>query len=461
MRRLIHKSSTARYNRRMNRERLAWLISIILLAMLAFQLPGTLGQRDDEYAWVRTIVEIHREILDNYVDPVDDALLKQKAIDGMLGALDDPYTVYIPPDHQAEFDKELGGSFSGVGISLRQVDKKMVVLSPIDGGPADLAGIDGGDVIEKVDGTPIEGMDIDKVVKLVSGPVGSAVKLTIDRQGRTMEFILRRKQIVLPTVRGYDRMPDQAWTYFVSENPKVAYIGITQFDENTFDELKDVLIGKDGHSGLMAQGMQGLIMDLRFNPGGQLQQAIKVVNLFIKEGMIVRTLGRNSPEEIDRASPDAITLPYFPMIVLVNDRSASAAEIVAGSLQDNHRALVIGQRSYGKGSVQRVVQLGQDDGTLKMTVAHWYLPSGRLVSRKKDSTDWGVEPQIIVPVDDKTEEGIEELMERQDAIRYHSATTMPATQPMTEPRDPQFQQALTTMVGLVILDTNKHAATRP
>jgi carboxyl-terminal processing protease len=131
MRRLIHKSSTARYNRRMNRERLAWLISIILLAMLAFQLPGTLGQRDDEYAWVRTIVEIHREILDNYVDPVDDALLKQKAIDGMLGALDDPYTVYIPPDHQAEFDKELGGSFSGVGISLRQVDKKMVVLSPM------------------------------------------------------------------------------------------------------------------------------------------------------------------------------------------------------------------------------------------------------------------------------------------------------------------------------------------
>ena len=276
---------------RMNRERLAWLISIILLAMLAFQLPGTLGQRDDEYAWVRTVVEIHREILDNYVDPVDDSRLKQEAIKGMLGALDDPYTVYIEPDHQAEFDKELGGTFSGVGISLRQIDKKMVVLTPIDGGPADLAGIDGGDVIVKVDGTVIEGMEIDKVVKLVSGPVGSAVVLTIDRQGRTMDFTLHRQQIVLPTVLGYSRGPDQAWTYLVSENPKVAYIRVTQFDENTFEEMKNVLIGKDGHGGLMAQGMQGLIMDLRFNPGGQLQQAIKVVNLFIKEGVIVKTRG--------------------------------------------------------------------------------------------------------------------------------------------------------------------------
>jgi carboxyl-terminal processing protease len=448
---------------RINRERLAWLVSVILLAILAFQLPGTLGQRDDEYGWVRTVVEIHREVLENYVDPVDDSLLKQKAIDGMLGALDDPYTVYIPPDHQAEFDKELGGTFSGVGISLRQEGKKMVVLSPIEGGPADLAGIDGGDIIAKVDGKPVEGLEIDKVVKLVSGPIGSPVVLTIDRQGKMIDFTLHRQQIVLPTVLGYNRSPDQSWNYFVSENPKLAYIRVTQFDENTFDEMKDVILGKSGHAGLIAQGMQGLIMDLRFNPGGQLQQAIKVVNLFIKEGMIVRTVGRNSPEEIDRASPDAVTAPYFPMIVLVNDYSASAAEIVAGSLKDNHRALIIGQRTFGKGSVQRVIQLGQDDGTLKMTVAHWYLPSGRLVSKKKDSTDWGVEPQIIVPVDEPGEKGIQDLMDRHDAIRLHP-TTIPSTQPTTEPTaatDPQFQQALTTMVGLVILDANKHATTRP
>ena len=442
----------------MNRERLAWLVSIILLAILAFQLPGTLGQRDDEYSWVRTIVEIHRQVLESYVDKVDDSLLKDKAIEGMLGALDDPYTVYIPPDHQAEFDKELGGTFSGVGISLRDVGGRMVVLTPIEGGPADLAGVDAGDVIVKVDGKPIAKMPIDDVVKLVSGPVGSPVTLTIDRGGKSMDFTLHRQQIVLPTVYGYSRNSNESWEYFVSQNPKIAYLRVTQFDENTFDEMKRVLTGADGHSGLMSQGMQGLIMDLRFNPGGQLQQAIKVVNLFIKEGVIVSTHGRNSPEEVDRAGAQAATLPYFPMIVLVNDHSASAAEIVAGSLKDNHRALVEGQRTFGKGSVQRVIQLGQDDGTLKMTVAHWYLPSGRLVSRKKDSTDWGVEPQIIVPVDENGEKVIDELMERQAAIRYHPST-MPATQPTTAPTDPQFQQALTTMVGLVILDANKHAAT--
>jgi carboxyl-terminal processing protease len=445
----------------MSRERFAWLVSVLLLAILAFHLPGTLGQRDDEYAWVRTVVEIHREILDNYVDAVDDSALKKGAIDGMLGALEDPYTVYVPPDNQAEFDKELGGEFSGVGISLRDEDGKMVVISPIDGGPADRAGIDAGDVIIKVDGKSLEKMAIDEVVKLVSGPVGSSVVLTIDRQGKTIDFTLKRQQISLPTVLGYSRNSDQTWNYWVSGSPKIAYVRVTQFDENTFDEMKQAFLGSDGHSGLIAQGMQGLILDLRFNPGGQLQQAIKVVNLFIKEGVIVKTVGRNSPEEIDRASPDATTLPYFNMIALVNDHSASAAEIVAGSLKDNHRALIVGVRTFGKGSVQRVIQLGQDDGTLKMTVAHWYLPSGRLVSRKKDSTDWGVEPQVIVPTDEDAEKGIEDLMERREAIRYHPTTvpSTPSTQPATMPSDPQFQQALTTLVGLVILDQNKHSAT--
>jgi carboxyl-terminal processing protease len=442
----------------MNRERLAWLISIVLLAVLTFELPGTLGQRDDEYSWVRTVVEIHREILDNYVDPVDDNQLKQKAIDGMISALDDPYTVYVPPDNQAEFDKELGGEFSGVGISLRQENGKMVVISPIDGGPADNAGIDAGDIITKVDGKSIEGKRIDDVVKLVSGPIGSAVVLTVDREGKSLDFTLHRQKIVLPTVLGYSRGPDDSWNYIVSTNPKIAYVRITQFDEDTFDEMKQAFLGADGHSGLMSQGIKGLILDLRFNPGGQLQQAIKIVNLFIKQGVIVRTVGRNSPEEIDRASPDAVTLPSFQMIVLVNDRSASAAEIVSGALQDNRRAVVLGQRTFGKGSVQRVIQLGQDDGTLKMTVAHWYLPNGRLVSRKKDSKEWGVEPQIIVPENDAGEETIEKLMERREAIRFHpyTTTTAPSTEPTTAPTDAQFDQALTTLVGLIVLDQNKH-----
>jgi carboxyl-terminal processing protease len=446
----------------MNRERLAWLVSVILLAILAFQLPGSLAQRDDDFAWVRTIEEVHRQILQNYVDPVDDSSLKLHAINGMLDTLDDPFTDYIPPEKQEEFDKVIGGSFSGVGISLRDDRGKMIVMTPIDGGPADKAGIDAGDIIVQVDHKPIEKLPIDEVVKRVSGPIGSPVTLTVDRGKKLLDFTMNRDTIVLPTVKGYQRNPDESWSYYVSDKPKVAYLRISQFDDNTFDELHSALAGEDGHGGLLADGMQGLILDLRFNPGGQLQQAVKVVNLFLKEGVIVYTHGRNSPEEIERASGQN-TLPFFPMIVLVNDRSASAAEIVSGSLQDNHRALVLGQRTFGKGSVQRVLQLG-DDGTLKMTIAHWYLPSGRLVSRKKDSTDWGVDPQIVVTMGDDAENNLEDTLERQEAIRYHApdiAASQPTTQPTTQPTDPQFDQALNTMVGLIILDSNKHSLALP
>jgi carboxyl-terminal processing protease len=267
---------------------------------------------------------------------------------------------------------------------------------------------------------------------------------------------MKREKIDQPTVKGYQRNKDESWTYFVCQNPKIAYVRISQFDDNTFDELKDALAGPDGQGGLLAQGMRGLILDLRFNPGGQLQQAIKVVNLFVKQGVIVSTHGRNSPEEIDRADGKD-TLGNFPMIVLVNDQSASAAEIVAGSLQDNHRAQVLGQRTFGKGSVQHVIPLGEGDGTLKLTVAHWYLPSGRLLSHKTDDSAVGIDPQIVLPLDEAQEKAILDLMDRREAIRYHR----PSTQPATMPTDPQFQQALTTMVGLIVLDANQQATTLP
>jgi carboxyl-terminal processing protease len=181
------------------------------------------------------------------------------------------------------------------------------------------------------------------------------------------------------------------------------------------------------------------------------------VNLFVKSGVIVWTEGRNRPKKIERATGEG-TLPDFPMIVLVNDLSASAAEIVSGSLKDNHRALVIGQRTYGKGSVQERIPL-DEGGELKLTVAYYYLPSGRLVHRKKDATDWGVEPQIIVPADEKTEEAIKDQFLREETIRR--PITRPSMQPSTEPIDPQLTQALNTMIGLIELDKNKPPTAAP
>src|SRR5579862_9359547 len=279
----------------MTREKFAWLVSIVLLAALAFQIPGTLAQRDDDYAWVRTLVQIHRQVDDNYVDPVKDDDLKNKAIAGMLGSLD-PFTQYIPEDKTEAFQRAIGGTFKGVGISLQKRGDKITVVTPLEGSPADKAGIHAGDVIEKVDGKPIAGLDLDAVSSRVVGPIGTPVTLTMLRNDSELDFTMQRKQIVLPTVLGYDRNPDDSWKYFVSDNPKVAYVRITQFDDETFDELQRTLTGPNG---LVSQGMQGLILDLRFNGGGLLDRAVSIINMFLpKDKVIVTTRGRNRPEDI-------------------------------------------------------------------------------------------------------------------------------------------------------------------
>jgi carboxyl-terminal processing protease len=254
-------------------------------------------------------------------------------------------------------------------------------------------------------------------------------------------------------VKGYRRKPDSSWDYWAVSDPKIAYVRITQFTPETHDKLRPVL------EGLLKDGMKGLILDLRFNPGGRLDQAEKVVDLFLTEGVIVVTKGRNRPEDIARATL-ADTLPDFPMVVLVNEHSASASEIVAGSLMDNQRALVLGARTYGKGSVQEVIPLdGRTGGELKLTVAYYYLPSGRLVHKKKDATDWGVEPQITIPMDPAAQKRLAQWQGDADIIGRTAPRTMPttnpaATQPTTRPAgpvDPQLDAAVSTLIGHIVL----------
>jgi len=203
-----------------------------------------------------------------------------------------------------------------------------------------------------------------------------------------------------------------------------------------------------------------MVLDLRFNPGGRLDQAVKIVDMFVREGVIVRTKGRNRPDDVTSAEA-AGTLPDFPMIVLVNEHSASASEIVAGSLMDNHRALVLGTRTYGKGSVQEVIPMGDKEGELKLTVAYYYLPSGRLVHKKKDATDWGVEPQINVPVDANTERWLVQQQMDLDVIgrslpkASSRPSTGPATQRTTQPTDAQLEAAVSTMIGHIVLESKQ------
>src|SRR6185369_7430106 len=196
----------------MNRERLAWMVSLFLIAVLAFQLPGSLAQRDDDYSFVRTLVDIHRRVSANWVDSVDESKLRSGAIDGMLGELD-PFSVYVPPARQEDFDRMLEGSFKGVGIQLNQLDDgRIEVVTPIDGSPAFKAGVMAGDIITKVNGEAIEGLRLPEVVKKIAGPLGSEVKLSVKHAtGEEADCTMTRQEIVVSTVKGYSRKQDNTW----------------------------------------------------------------------------------------------------------------------------------------------------------------------------------------------------------------------------------------------------------
>jgi carboxyl-terminal processing protease len=441
----------------MNREKMAWMVSVLLIALLAFHLPGTMAQRESDYGFVRRLVDIHRQIANNYVEAVDDEKLEQGALEGMFAQLD-PFSMYVPPAKQQEFDRMLDGSFEGVGIQLNQDEKtkEVEIITPIEGSPAFKAGVCAGDIILKVNGESVAGLSILDVTKKIKGKVNTPVTLTVRHTtGETADLTMKREEIVMGTVKGFKRMQNNGWDWFVSHDPKIGYVRITQFTPDTADRVREALAGKDGERGMIADGMRGLILDLRFNPGGRLDQAVKLVDMFVSKGVIVSTKGRARPENVITATEDG-TLPYFPLVVLVNEHSASASEIVAGSLMDNHRALVIGERTYGKGSVQELMPLEGNQGELKLTVAYYYLPSGRLVHRKKDATDWGVQPQIPVPMDEETEKKV--MMELDQHERFlppvpKRGATRPTTGTATQPAssDIQLQRAVETMTGLVVM----------
>lgn len=445
----------------MNRERSAWLISLFLLAVAAFRSP-TSAQRDNDYLFVRTLIDIQRQVTGNYVEDVTQDKLEQAAIDGMLGQLD-PFTTYVPPAKREDFDRMLEGTFKGVGIQLSQRPNNgpVEVITPIEGSPAAKAGVMAGDIILKVNGESIEGLRIDDVIKKIAGELGSQVTLTVKHEtGATADLTMTREEIIVPTVKGYDRKADNTWNYWVSTKPKVAFVRMTQFTPTTADAIKEIL------TNLLKEGMEGLILDLRWNPGGQLDQAVEVVDLFLDSGVIVSTKGKHRPEDVKHATPQG-TLPRFPMIVLVNEGSASASEIVAGALMDHRRAAVVGERTYGKGSVQELIPLEGNNGELKLTVAYYYLPSGRLVHRRPKAEDWGVVPQIVVPLDEEGQKRVFDERAKADYFRRPgtNGTTRPTTSaaaPTTQPVDPQLQRAIDTMVLMTVLqgqpDANKTAA---
>ncbi|WP_170755748.1 S41 family peptidase [Ruegeria lacuscaerulensis] len=320
--------------------------------------------------------DIFERIRAQYVEEVDSEDLIEAAIDGMLTSLD-PHSSYLSPNDAEQMRVQTRGEFGGLGIEVTQEEGFVKVVSPIDGTPADEAGIEAGDFITHVDGESILGLTLDKAVDLMRGPVGSEIVITVVREGEQEPFdvTIVRDTIKLTAVRAR------------TEGTSVV-LRVTTFNDQTFPNLQTGLDEQIKEIGGIDK-VNGVVLDLRNNPGGLLTQAIKVSDAFLNEGEIVSTRGRD-PGEGERFNATAGDLAEGkPIVVLINGGSASASEIVAGALQDHRRAIVVGTKSFGKGSVQTVMPL-RGDGAMRLTTSRYYTPSGRSIQAL------GVSPDIIV-----------------------------------------------------------------
>lgn len=364
----------------------------IWLCLFAVAAPVRSDEKDDEYyELMQVFVDTFEQIDRNYVKDVDRRELMQAAIEGMLSKLDQ-YSTYISPEDLARFTQEVDQEFGGIGIqvNLDEETGMLTVMTPLPGTPAYKAGVKAGDVIMEIEGKSTKGFSIQDAVKLLKGNPGEKVTIGVQHLGSTEieQIDIVRAVIQVATVLGDQYNPDSSWNYWIDEENKIGYIRLTHFSRHSYDELKEAL------ETLKQGGVKGLVLDLRFNPGGLLSQATKIADLFVESGKIVSTKGRNTPERVWNAKK-AGTYTGFPVAVLVNRYSASASEIVSACLQDHQRAVVVGERSWGKGSVQNVINLESGASALKLTTASYHRPSGKNIHRfpgAKDSDEWGVMP---------------------------------------------------------------------
>ncbi|WP_208351338.1 S41 family peptidase [Pseudaestuariivita rosea] len=360
---------------------MAAAIGTIAGAVWTTQIAGPLLAQETQetvnvYEQLDLFGDIFERIRGQYVEEVDEKELIEAAINGMLTSLD-PHSSYLSPEDAAAMRVQTRGEFGGLGIEVTQEEGFVKVVSPIDGTPADAAGVEAGDFITHVDGESVLGLTLDEAVDMMRGPVGSEISITVVREGEAEPFDITivRDTIKLTAVR-------------TRTEGQTVVLRVTTFNDQTYTNLESGLKEQvDAAGGI--ENVNGFVLDLRNNPGGLLTQAIRVSDAFLDKGEIVSTRSRN-PADGDRfnATPGDLT-EGKPIVVLINGGSASASEIVAGALQDHRRAIVIGTKSFGKGSVQSVVPL-RGDGAMRLTTARYYTPSGRSIQAL------GISPDIIV-----------------------------------------------------------------
>jgi len=351
--------------------KIKFIVSFLFIFLISINFARSL--ENEIYKKIDLFGEVLEKINEEYVDEIDQSKSMDSAINGLLQSLD-PYSSYMSPEIFKEMQTETSGEFGGLGIEVGMESGVVKVISPIDDTPASRSGIKAGDYIVKINDTQVQGKSLTEAVELMRGPVGSSIELTVRRQGakKAFTFNIVREIIQIKSVKAD----------LLEKN--IGYIRLTSFNENSSGQIKKE-IGKLKKN----NNLKAYILDLRNNPGGLLSQAIKISDFFLESGEIVSTKGRKASENRRWFAKQGDLTDGKALIVLINYGSASASEIVAGALKDHKRAILLGDSSYGKGSVQSIIPL-KNDGAIRLTIAKYYLPSGKSIS------EVGVSPDIMI-----------------------------------------------------------------
>ncbi|MHC4695947.1 MAG: S41 family peptidase [Planctomycetota bacterium] len=414
----------------MHKHHLTWIGIFSIITLMFLRLPPMVAKEDSVLNTYRALVEVDALAKQHYVERIDDDRLVDGAIRGMMLQLD-PYSGYIAPDELLQYERRHAGDYIGLGIEVGMTGGQPTVIAAIEGSPAAGAGVLAQDRILAIDRRDVEGLSVFDVEDLLEGRRDTILHLTVLHPGsdEPTDLAIKRGPVSITTVRGFRRDRSGTWDYLIDPKQGIGYIRVSNFQENTMRGF-DAALEK-----LLDAGMGSLIVDLRFNPGGIVDQAVDMVDRFVESGVIVSTVTRRRAVReyfATRASPPfhggvgpvfkRATIPRaldrIKIAVLINGATASAAEIVSGSLQDHGRALVIGERSFGKGSVQSIMHLASHEAAVKVTIAYYRLPGGRLLHRTagNEHTDsWGVTPDVEVVLSDDEVKAIQQSREALDA----------------------------------------------
>jgi len=432
--------------------RSGWTIIVLCSLLLVF--AGTVSadisqeQREKTYSQLEIFSNVLSILQENYVEEID----TQKAIDGAIQGLLltlDPHSSYLKPEELKDLQEETSGSFSGIGIEITIKDGILTVVSPIEGTPADEAGIKANDLIVEIDGQKTKDMNSDEAIKRLRGSRGSKVKITIQREGENQlrPMTLVRDVIPIHSVKAS----------FLT--PGFAYFRITNFQSHTTRDFKKELLSLQ-----KKENIRGLILDLRNNPGGLLNQAVSISDIFLQKGIIVSTKGRTEDQNMVFQAHNTADDAGMPIVILINEGSASASEIVAGAIQDHKRGVIVGTRSFGKGSVQTIIPL-PDGAGLRMTTARYYTPANRSIQAL------GINPDVEVPAQEPAKDDAptnDETLRETDLDNHIDARKEPTPPAMTiDPEireklknDPQLNTALNILKSLDLFSSYRKMQAR-